>query len=73
MADTRTAETAETEDAAEAAVTVLERMLAARISEDRAHEYLRTQWIRYGDEIITDPDAVVPTYTIKPPPSTENT
>ena len=47
-------------------------MLAAKISEDRARDYLRTQWIRYGDEIITDPGAVVPKYTIKPPPITEN-
>ncbi|MCF7547341.1 hypothetical protein [Pseudonocardia sp. WMMC193] len=53
--------------------TVLERMLAAKISEERAREYLRNQWVRHGDEIITDPDAVLPKYVIKPPPITENT
>ncbi|MCF7552584.1 hypothetical protein [Pseudonocardia sp. WMMC193] len=54
------------------AATVLERMLAAKLGEDRAHEYLRTQWVRCADEIITDPGAVVPRFVIKPPPITEN-
>lgn len=63
----------ENSDAGDApAATVLERMLAAKLGEDRAREYLRTQWVRCGEEIISDPAAVVPKYVIKPPPITEN-
>jgi hypothetical protein len=53
--------------------TVLQRMLAAKISEDRALQHLRTDWVRSGGEVVTDPDAVVPRFVISPPPVTEHT
>jgi len=59
-------------DTAEAA-TVLQRMLAAKISEERARDYLRGQWVRSNEEIVTAPDTVVTKFVIKPPPITENT
>lgn len=41
------------------------------LSEERSQDYLRAQWVRSGDEIITDPAAVVPKFVLKPPPTTE--
>lgn len=43
------------------------------VSEDRGRDYLRTQWVRSGEKIITDPDAVVGKFVLKPPPITEHT
>lgn len=51
---------------------ILARMIATGISEDKARGYLRTQWVRSGEEIITDPEAVVVKYVLKPPPITEH-
>ena len=52
--------------------TLLQRMVEAKISEDRARGYLRTQWVSSDGEVVTDPDAVVTKFVIKPPPVTEH-
>ena len=59
-------------ESSETPPTLLQRMVAAKISEDRAREYLRTQWVSGDGEVITDPDAVVAKFVIKPPPVTEH-
>jgi hypothetical protein len=35
--------------------TVLDRLLQAGITEDRARDHLRDRWVRVDGEIITDP------------------
>ena len=59
-------------ESSETPPTLLQRMVAAKISEDRAREYLRAQWVSSDGEVITDPDAVVAKFVIKPPPVTEH-
>ena len=38
--------------------TVLDRLLQAGITEDRALDHLRERWVRVDGEIITDPQHV---------------
>jgi hypothetical protein len=52
--------------------TILQRMLDAKISEDRALHYLRNDWVRSDGQVITDVDTVVEKFVISPPPVTEN-
>ncbi|MCU1629742.1 MAG: hypothetical protein JWP64_4691 [Pseudonocardia sp.] len=50
----------------------LQRMLDAKISEDRALHYLRNEWVRSDGQVINEPDTVVEKFVIAPPPVTEN-
>lgn len=46
--------------------TVLERMAAAGIGEDRARTWIETGWVRTGERVITDPSEVVDKFVIAP-------
>jgi hypothetical protein len=46
--------------------TILQRMLDAKISEDRALHYLRNDWVRADGQVITDVDTVVEKFVISP-------
>jgi hypothetical protein len=52
--------------------SILQRMLDAKISEDRALHYLRNDWVRSDGQVINEPDTVVEKFVISPPPVTEN-
>jgi hypothetical protein len=52
--------------------TILQRMLDAKISEDRALHYLRNDWVRSDGQVITDVDTVVEKFVLSSPPVTEN-
>jgi hypothetical protein len=46
--------------------TVIERMVSAGINRDRAAALIADGWVRTGDEVIRDPDAVVEKYVLAP-------
>lgn len=58
-------------DSSTGPLPILARLIATGIDEDKARDYLRIQWVRSGEEIITDPEALVVKYVLKPPPITE--
>jgi hypothetical protein len=55
-------------------LTILQRMVAAQISEERALMHLRGQWVRLDGQIVTDPDHPAGgRMVISPPPVTDGT